>query len=80
MIDDAAEEGCDLYITGDVKYHDAQYALAKGISLIDAGHYGTEKFFAENLAKQLMVETGGGIEIISAEFDIDPFSVYRVMV
>ena len=75
MIDEAIEVGCDLYITGDIKYHDAQNAFAREICLIDAGHYGTEKFFAENLTKQLMTATQGEIEIISTKQNIDPFSV-----
>ncbi len=41
----AALMGCDAYITGDVKYHEAQNALAEGIVLVDAGHYGTEWIF-----------------------------------
>lgn len=32
----------DLFITGDIKFHDAQEALKYGVSLLDAGHYGTE--------------------------------------
>lgn len=33
----------DVYVTGDVKYHEAQAALLRGLALIDAGHAGTEK-------------------------------------
>jgi len=74
MIDNAFFLGCDLYITGDVKYHDAQYALEKGICLIDAGHYGTEKFFAENMIKQLKNAAIVDVEIISSKINADPFS------
>ncbi len=38
----AKTEGCDLYITGDVKYHQAQLADKLGINIIDAGHFETE--------------------------------------
>lgn len=43
----AALSGCDLYITGDLKYHEARTAEELGISVIDAGHYGTEKIFPD---------------------------------
>ena len=36
------EESC-IYITGDIKYHDAQLADELGLTLIDPGHYHTEK-------------------------------------
>jgi len=73
MIDKAVDLGCELYITGDVKYHDAQYAAEKGICLIDAGHYGTEKFFIENFTAKLKEKTGDSLEIIPSTLNLDPF-------
>lgn len=40
---DAHIEGAEAYLTGDIKYHDAQLANELGLVLIDAGHYNTEK-------------------------------------
>ena len=42
IVDLAIKEGCDAFITGDIKYHQAMDAQRDGICLIDAGHYGTE--------------------------------------
>lgn len=53
FIDLAIEKCFDLYITGDIKYHDAQHALQSDLCLIDGGHYGTEKIFPENMVKKL---------------------------
>ncbi|MBI4649730.1 Nif3-like dinuclear metal center hexameric protein, partial [Candidatus Desantisbacteria bacterium] len=39
--------GLNVLITGDIKHHDAHNALEKEISIIDAGHYHTEKFFKD---------------------------------
>lgn len=75
LMDLAIENGCQLFITGDVKYHDAQNAKAKGIALIDAGHYGTEKTFAENFADKLRDIVGNKVEIIESKVDIDPFEI-----
>lgn len=33
----------DVYITGDLKYHEAQRAVENNLWVIDAGHFGTEK-------------------------------------
>lgn len=41
-INTAKSKGCDLYITGDVGYHDAQYAQEIDICIIDGTHYLTE--------------------------------------
>ena len=35
----------DCFLTGDIKYHDAMEAKARGISLIDIRHYESEKHF-----------------------------------
>ena len=40
---DAHLQGAQVYITGDIKYHDAQGAFELGLAIIDAGHYNTEK-------------------------------------
>lgn len=73
LMDLAIENGCQLFVTGDVKYHDAQNAKAKGIAVIDAGHYGTEKTFAENFADKLRSAVEGRAEVIESKVDIDPF-------
>lgn len=43
FIHDAYRNGVDLYVTGDIKYHEAQIADELGISIIDPGHFHTEK-------------------------------------
>ncbi|MBR3146518.1 MAG: Nif3-like dinuclear metal center hexameric protein [Eubacterium sp.] len=72
FIQKAFDEGCNLYITGDVKYHDAQLAKGLGMCVLDAGHYGTEKSFADNMAEVLRKKTDA--EIIKSTVDINPFS------
>jgi len=43
----------DCFLTGDIKYHEAMEAKARGISLIDITHYESEKFFCEAIYKEL---------------------------
>ena len=74
----AVELGCDAYITGDLKLHEAQYAKAMGLTVIDAGHYGTEKIFTENMAAQLREAAKDArvkLEVMEARADTNPYTV-----
>lgn len=42
FIEDAINLNADVYITGDIKYHQAQTAIKNDLCIIDAGHYNTE--------------------------------------
>ncbi|MCD8090805.1 MAG: Nif3-like dinuclear metal center hexameric protein [Clostridiales bacterium] len=63
----AAEKGCDGYVSGDIGYHEAQEALAMGISLFDGTHYGTETIVTKPVAEFL--RSRFDIEIIRSETD-----------
>lgn len=73
LINDALDNGCDLLITGDIKYHDAQYAKETGLCLIDAGHYYTERIFSENFAAKLKKLLGEKVNIIESKINLNPF-------
>lgn len=73
LLEMASEAGCQIFITGDVRYHQAQSALEKGICLIDAGHYGTERFFAAGMKKKLEKKIGNNTEVTESTVDINPF-------
>lgn len=45
--------GCNLLITSDVKYHVAFDAVEEGLSILDIGHYESEKLFIKLLEKKL---------------------------
>jgi GTP cyclohydrolase I len=47
------EIDADLFLTGDIKYHDAMEAKVLGLSMIDIGHFESERFFGEVLAENL---------------------------
>ncbi|MBD5133012.1 MAG: Nif3-like dinuclear metal center hexameric protein [Clostridiales bacterium] len=42
MMEEALSQGCDTFVTSDVKYHQFLEARALGLSLVDAGHFPTE--------------------------------------
>ena len=53
FIFDAYMKGAQVFITGDIKYHDAQLAQELGITLIDPGHFNTEKVILPKIKEYL---------------------------
>lgn len=54
FLDDIKKLGVDLFITADVKHHDAMDALEQGINIFDLGHYQSEKLF-NDLVKEILL-------------------------
>ena len=54
MIDDVINANVDLYITGDVKYHEALDASVNGVAIIDLGHFNSEFIFTELMSDFLV--------------------------
>ncbi len=63
--------GVDVYVTGDVKYHEAQLALDRGLAVIDAGHHGTERGIVPVMSARLRTALPGVKVVEYAE--PDPF-------
>lgn len=72
----AKAKGADLYITADIKYHEAQLAEEINLNLVDAGHYETEVIFKELVTKYLKKidkKKGLSIEVLSSEVNTNPW-------
>ncbi len=63
----------DVYITGDVKYHDAMKAKDLGLTVFDMGHFGTERLFYRKL-KKLLESNFPQVDFIVLP-EISPFEV-----
>jgi len=48
-----ADIEADLFLTGDIKYHDAMLAQSLDLNMLDIGHFESERFFGEILASDL---------------------------
>lgn len=53
MIGDALAADCTLFVTGEVKYHEAQEAARQGLTLIEADHFFSERPVLARLATLL---------------------------
>jgi len=74
----AAALGADAYVTGDVRYHDAQHAAELGLHVIDAGHFGTEFPVVASLRQRLadaLAERKRTVEVIADTQSEDFFHV-----
>lgn len=74
----ALEKNCDAYITGDIKYHNAQVAKDLGLCLIDATHYASEAIivpviceYINNCAKNLNLD----LECLASSIDGQTFKI-----
>ncbi|MFI3201378.1 MAG: Nif3-like dinuclear metal center hexameric protein [Eubacteriales bacterium] len=72
-IQKAIELKVDVLVTGDMKHHQGMDAVAQGLAIIDAGHYGTEKFFITDM-KEYLLQHIKGVEIQVFEQG-EPFQV-----
>lgn len=53
LMKEVLSKGVQAYVTGDMDYHSAIDAVAQGVAVIDAGHYGTEYIFMDYMEKEL---------------------------
>lgn len=72
-ISDSLNAGADVMITGDVDHHEGIDAVAQGLTIIDAGHYGIEKLFIPYMEEFIKRELPG-LQTYKAEIK-EPFVV-----
>lgn len=49
----ALKTGADVLVTGDIGHHEGLDAVEQGLAVIDAGHYGTEYIFIDDMREFL---------------------------
>jgi dinuclear metal center YbgI/SA1388 family protein len=74
LLDDALKAGAELYLTGEIRHHDAVKAAAVGMTVVCTLHSNSERAVLKRLKKRLE-EVAGMPPIWIAETDQDPFSV-----
>lgn len=63
-IDDAALQGADVLITGDVKHHDGQHASEIGLMVLDIGHFHSEKAILMAMAEWVEEISGARAHVV----------------
>ena len=73
MVKKAYKAGCDVLITGDMKYHDAQDSIDMGMKVIDCGHFDTEKVFIDIMFDY--ISDNFELDVIKSEVNLNPFNI-----
>ena len=73
MIDAALAANAKLLITGDISHHQGIDAVARGLNIIDASHYGLEKIFVDYIL-DLLKNDFKGIKSVSGKQE-EPFVI-----
>lgn len=71
LVDAAIEQGCELYLTGEMRHHDVLAAQSRGCTVVLAGHTNTERGYLPILASRL-TEALPKMEIVVSAVDHDP--------
>lgn len=75
MIEAALSAGAQVLITGDIGHHAGIDAAARGMAVIDAGHYGLEHIFIPFVVDYIRRQSGGTVQVLTAEPDF-PVQIY----
>ena len=78
LMKDFYSSGAQVFISGDLRYHDAREVEALNLGLIDMGHFASEYLAIEVLAKRLdkiLAADGKNIKVEACRLENDPFLV-----
>ncbi|MDG1361601.1 MAG: Nif3-like dinuclear metal center hexameric protein [Phycisphaerales bacterium] len=70
LLDPAIDQGCTLFITGELKHHDVLHARARNCAVLVAGHTNTERGWLKRLRRRL--RAGLEAEVVISRMDADP--------
>lgn len=65
MIGECMDLGAEVFITADVTYHEAMDAVANGLTIVNAGHYGMEAIFVSDFEKHLSKFLSSEVEVLA---------------
>ena len=76
LADAAREKGADVFITGDVKYHQVrEIYLTEGFEYIEVSHYDSEKIVTELLFDRIKARFGSQLEAVISKENCPPLTV-----
>ena len=78
LMKDFYSSGAQVFISGDLRYHDAREVEALNLGLIDMGHFASEYLAIEVLAKRLdkiLTADGKDVKVEACRLENDPFLV-----
>jgi dinuclear metal center YbgI/SA1388 family protein len=77
LIMNVIAEKCDLYLTGEIKHHQAIAAQEAGVTVVCLSHTVSERFILKKVAKELQ-KSLKTVKILISKKDKDPFEWKRI--
>jgi putative NIF3 family GTP cyclohydrolase 1 type 2 len=74
LVDDAIRQQAGLYLTGEMRHHDALRAAAAGMTVVCVLHSNSERAVLRRLAERLE-RACPGLHVVQSQRDRDPFAV-----
>jgi dinuclear metal center YbgI/SA1388 family protein len=71
LLADAIRTQADVFLTGEMRFHDCLAAQAQGVGVVLAGHHQTERFALEELAERLR-QQWPALEVWASRRESDP--------
>ncbi len=78
LLNDFLASNAEVYVSGDLRYHDARNIESEKGALIDIGHFGSEHLIVEVLAERLgslLAGQGFKVSVKACGLERDPFEV-----
>jgi dinuclear metal center YbgI/SA1388 family protein len=74
LLEDAIRASADVFVTGEIRHHDALSAVRRGVAVIATLHSNSERAAVRSFAAKLEGKLGG-VEVRTSNRDADPFDV-----
>lgn len=76
LLEDFLASDAQVFVSGDLRYHDARNVVDQGRSLIDVGHFASEQIMIDALAErldQMLQSSGRSVTVSACRIEQDPF-------
>ena len=77
LVEDAVAAGADVLFLGEIRHADALTARARGLRLIEAGHFATELPAVGLMCRWLREDLGGRIAVMPSRVETDPMQAWQ---
>ena len=77
LVADAIAAGAEALLLGEVRHADALRAAAAGLSVIEAGHFATERPAVELMRRWLEEDLGGRVEVAASRAEREPLRAWQ---
>jgi dinuclear metal center YbgI/SA1388 family protein len=78
LLDEFLASEADVFVSGDLRYHDARAVEDSGRALIDIGHFASEHLIVDalfNKLEQAVNQAGWNVQIAPCQMEKDPFEL-----